>query len=80
MELHLFFTATVAGGALSGEARHPNDYSYAGEGFTHALRWMSRDEIQRVNVFPRDLKALFWDDLARGFPEVRFLGVEREDL
>jgi len=36
----------------------------------------SRDEIRRLRVFPSVLQGIFWDDLASGFPHVRYLGLQ----
>ena len=40
-------------------------------------RFLSRQELQDVTVYPQILKGDFWDDLDRGFPAIRHLGVQR---
>lgn len=37
-------------------------------------RFMDRDEVSTVAAYPPMLEDLFWEDLAGGFPEMRFLG------
>ena len=38
-------------------------------------RFLSRQDMRDVVVYPEILKDKFWEDLARGFPEVRYFGV-----
>jgi len=40
-------------------------------------RFMSRDEVARENVFPEILRSGFWEDLEKGFADVRYLGISR---
>ena len=46
----------------------------AGEAFLKDAGFFSRDEIQTMNVFPPILKNKFWEDLADGFPKIKYLG------
>ena len=46
------------------------------EDFIQDVRWLGREEISILNVFPPILKETFWEDLQKGFPEVRYLGVD----
>ncbi|MBW7895478.1 MAG: NUDIX hydrolase [Opitutaceae bacterium] len=39
-------------------------------------RFVSRSEIASLNVFPRLMRDQFWQDLAAGFPTVRYIGFE----
>lgn len=47
------------------------------ETFVVDVRFASRDEVARRTAFPAVLLGAFWDDLARGFPETRYLGLQR---
>jgi 8-oxo-dGTP pyrophosphatase MutT (NUDIX family) len=38
------------------------------------VRWVPRAELNSMIVFPDILKDVFWEDLAEGFPETRYLG------
>ncbi len=37
-------------------------------------RFLSRAELATIAAYPPMLADLFWEDMARGFPEMRFLG------
>ena len=39
-------------------------------------RFLSKNEINELDVKPEILKDQFWDDLWRSFPTVRYLGLE----
>ncbi len=45
------------------------------EEFIQELKWLSKEEMDGLEVWPDDLVDGFWDDLADGFPHVRYLGV-----
>ena len=40
-------------------------------------RFLFRQELRDVTVYPEVLKDAFWDDLDRGFPAIRHLGMQR---
>lgn len=44
------------------------------EHFIKDARWIHKDEVQNLVVYPEILKDEFWDDLANGYPETRYLG------
>jgi 8-oxo-dGTP diphosphatase len=46
------------------------------EHFIRDVRWVSRDEIQSLVVYPEILKNSFWIDRDMHFPEIRYLGVQ----
>ena len=47
--------------------------------FIKELRWMTRDRLEGLIVYPAWLRApWFWDDAAQGFPTMRYTGVEAE--
>ena len=45
------------------------------EEFIRELRWLGQGEVQDLIVYPEHLRDSFWDDMAAGFPEARYLGV-----
>lgn len=46
------------------------------EDFLTEARFFDQEELQNLRVFPKILARQFWDDLAAGFPETRYLGLE----
>jgi 8-oxo-dGTP diphosphatase len=48
----------------------------SGEDFLIEARFFGKQELQKVSVFPKDLRQQFWDELAAGFLETRYLGLE----
>jgi 8-oxo-dGTP diphosphatase len=47
--------------------------------FIKELGWIGRAQLDGINVYPVWLRApWFWDDAARGFPTIRYTGVESE--
>lgn len=44
------------------------------EHYIRDVRWVAKDALQDMTVYPEILKNDFWDDVARGFPETRYLG------
>jgi ADP-ribose pyrophosphatase YjhB (NUDIX family) len=47
------------------------------ERYVRESRFLSRAEAAVLPVLPATLQLHFWDDLARGLPAARFLGVDR---
>jgi len=47
--------------------------------FIQELGWLNRSQLDGINVYPAWLRSpWFWDDAARGFPTIRYTGVESE--
>jgi 8-oxo-dGTP pyrophosphatase MutT (NUDIX family) len=46
--------------------------------FIKEIKYFSKEEIQDINVFPEIFKTDLWDDLEKGFPETKFIGVEKD--
>ena len=40
-------------------------------------RFVHRDEMAGMTIYPERLKDSFWEDLANGFPKTKYLGVDR---
>ncbi len=47
------------------------------ETFLVDARFLSKGDMERLDVRPAVLKDRFWDDLDTGFPETRYLGLEQ---
>ena len=48
------------------------------EHYIKDARFVHRDDLQGMVVYPEILKDGFWQDLARGFPETRYLGRSKD--
>jgi 8-oxo-dGTP diphosphatase len=44
------------------------------EHFIKDARWVHKDDLQNLVVYPEILRDGFWEDVARGFPHTRYLG------
>ncbi len=67
----LWFHAILEGGKLTTRNRD------RGEGFLVEARFVRHDEIGERTVYPSIVRHLFWEDLAAGFRETRYLGLKR---
>jgi 8-oxo-dGTP diphosphatase len=63
--------ASDPGGTPSVASRDPDE--------AHLIdaHFVSRDAMRSLVICPRMLQGTFWDDLANGFPETRYLGLQR---
>ena len=43
------------------------------------VRFVRRDEMVGMTIYPAELKSTLWDDLANGFSQTRYLGVQRSE-
>lgn len=71
--LELFFLGDVTGGALTTanvRGTGPDEH------MIREVRWVERREMAGLTIYPEHLAVGFWDDLERGFPEVRYLGAQ----
>ena len=50
------------------------------EDFIQDLEWLGKEEMDGLVVWPDHLVDGFWDDLADGFPQVRYLGVHEAQI
>jgi 8-oxo-dGTP pyrophosphatase MutT (NUDIX family) len=46
------------------------------EHYIRSVRWVPRAELAGMIVYPEILKDVFWEDLAMGFPETKYLGTQ----
>jgi ADP-ribose pyrophosphatase YjhB (NUDIX family) len=63
-------------GLDSDDARAAVARSESGDDHVVNARFVSRDEMQAIPVYPRILRDTFWQDLAQDFPEARHLGLQ----
>lgn len=71
LNLELF----VLGSTFSGELTTANIRGKGpDEDYIRSARWLHKDDLQTLTVYPEILKDSFWDDLARGFPQTAYLG------
>ncbi len=68
--IKLWLLASDPGGEPSPAGRDPEEVHLVG------ARFVTRNELSSLHVFPAVLKDRFWKDLADGFPEVRYLGLQ----
>lgn len=71
--LELFIAATSFSGDLT--IRHVQGNG-PDEHYIRDVRWITRNALSELNVYPEILKDRFWEDLHRGFPETRYLGTQ----
>ncbi len=72
----IFFLATSFSGSVStGRDLERGMLDSARE--MREVQFVHRDEMQEMPISPDVLKTTFWDDLANGFPNTRYLGVEK---
>lgn len=71
IEIYVLATAPAGEPDTSGVA------GLSDEEIVRDARFVSREEIADIDVFPRELRESFWDDHARGFPCVQYLGIHQ---
>ena len=69
--LELFINSSGYSGELT--IRHVQG-SGPDEHYIKDVRWVQKDKLQSLVVYPEILKDSFWDDLGQGFPETKYLG------
>ncbi len=74
--LTMYFTAKSASGKettknIKGQGMDEN--------YIKELGYFSKQELKDMTVFPEVIKEGMWDDLKKGFPAPRFLGVEKDE-
>jgi len=73
----VFMAVDSWSGELTLEHLDPADADYT---MVQEARWVERDELPGITVWPERLyEPGFWTDAAQGFPEVRYLGSQRDD-
>jgi 8-oxo-dGTP pyrophosphatase MutT (NUDIX family) len=72
--LELYLLGESTSGELTLDNIHGNGPD---QDFIKDVRWLTQEELLQIVVFPEILRDTFWYDFSRGFPEVRYLGVQR---
>ena len=44
------------------------------------VRFVRRDEMAGMTIYPEELKTTLWEDLKSGLSETKYLGVERSEI
>jgi hypothetical protein len=44
------------------------------EDYLKGVRWVHRDDLRGLVIYPEVLQDEFWDDFAQGFPQTKYLG------
>jgi ADP-ribose pyrophosphatase YjhB (NUDIX family) len=70
-----FVLCEIEGGQLSLEGRVEEERDFLVD-----ARFFTSEELPGLKLFPAVLERTFWDDLAAGFPETRYLGLHRAQL
>lgn len=69
----------VIGNIISGNLTINNMYGKGDdENFIQNVGFFSKDQIKNMNVFPKILKNKVWEDKKKGFPDIKFIGIERD--
>ncbi len=42
------------------------------------LKYFSKAELKNINVFPKILKEKIWEEYKKGFPQIKFIGIETD--
>lgn len=72
--IELFFTGKI----VSGTETMNNLKGLSDECFIKDLRYFSQKELQKINLFPEELKNQIWKDKKAGFSTVKFLGIQSD--
>ena len=72
-QFEVFLACTSFSGALT----VANNVGQPDESWVQEVRFLSREEVRPLVVYPGMLKDGFWEDLEQGFPETKYLGVQR---
>ena len=72
--LELFVVATEWSGEITLAHLPPPG---VGDDIVLRAAWLTRAELADREVYPKELLDRFWDDFSNGFPETRYLGVDR---
>ncbi len=70
------FEVFVLCSSFSGELTIENNVGQPDAMDVLEARFLSRQDMEGLTVYPELLRDDFWDDLASGFPAVRYLGVQ----
>ena len=74
----VFFVATSYLGTLI-TGSNPGTGIFDVDHLIKDARFVRRDEMADMTIYPEEIKTTFWDDLANGFSGTRYLGVQRSE-
>ncbi len=74
----VFFIATSYSGTLA-TGSNPGAGIFDVDHVIKDARFVRRDEMAGMTIFPEEIKTTFWEDLASGFSVTRYLGVQRSE-
>ena len=67
------YSGTLATGSNTGTGIFDADH------MIKDVRFVPRGEMAGMTIYPEEIKTLLWDDLASGFSQVRYLGVQKSE-
>ncbi len=70
--LELFLAGTCSAGEPS--SHNLQGSGTADEHVIKEVRYVPRHELDGITLYPAELRTSFWDDLAAGFTQTRYLG------
>ena len=74
----VFFTAASYSGTLL-TGGNPGAGIFDVDHMIKDVRFVPRDEMAGMTIYPGELKTTFWEDLESGFSETKYLGVSRSE-
>lgn len=74
----IFFVASSYSGTLR-TGGSPGTGIFDVDNVIKSVRFVRRDEMEVMTIYPEIIKTSFWDDLASGFTETRYLGLEESE-
>ena len=74
----VFFAATVQSGTLK-VGKNPGVGVFDVDHLIEEVRFVPKDEMAGMTIYPEEIKTTLWDDLASGFAETRYLSLRRSE-
>ena len=74
----VFLVADSYSGTLM-TGRNPGTGVFDVDHMIKDVRFVRRNEMAGMTIYPEEIKTSLWDDLDKGFPETRYLGVARSE-
>lgn len=74
----VFFMATSYSGTLL-TGGNPGAGIFDVDHMIKDVRFVSRDEMAGMTIYPEELKTAFWEDLKSGLSATKYLGVDRSE-
>ena len=74
----VFFVANSYSGTLK-TGSNPGTGIFDVDHMIKNVRFVHRDEMEGMTIYPEIIKTSFWDDLAGEFPETKYLGLHETE-